>query len=106
MKIFCFSKLFTNNDENRSAITIFPQRTDGRHDYRIWNHQVIIQLSDFKLKVIPLNGKLFFSIFILLFQLISYAGYRMPDGSVIGDPALVEFTEVEILIFFIDFQKI
>lgn len=35
------------------------------HDYRIWNH-----------------------------QLISYAGYRMNDGQIIGDPANVEFTEV------------
>lgn len=50
---------------NRSAITIFPQRTDGKHDYRIWNH-----------------------------QLISYAGYRSPDGTIIGDPITVEFTEV------------
>lgn len=49
----------------RSAITVFPQRTDGKHDYRVWNH-----------------------------QLISYAGYRMADGSVCGDPATVEFTEV------------
>lgn len=24
----------------RSAITIFPQRTDGKHDFRIWNPQV------------------------------------------------------------------
>lgn len=24
----------------RSAITIFPQRTDGKHDFRIWNAQV------------------------------------------------------------------
>lgn len=51
--------------QNRSAITIFPQRTDGRHDYRIWNS-----------------------------QLISYAGYRLPDGRVVGDPVNVEFTEV------------
>lgn len=50
----------------RSAITIFPQRTDGMHDYRIWNH-----------------------------QLISYAGYKMADGSCVGDPAMVEFTEVQ-----------
>lgn len=49
----------------RSAITIFPQRTDGKHDYRIWNP-----------------------------QLISYAGYRMPDGSILGDPGRVEFTDV------------
>ena len=48
----------------RSAITIFGQRTDGRHDYRIWNS-----------------------------QLISYAGYRTSDG-VIGDPMNVEITEV------------
>lgn len=49
----------------RSAITIFPQRTDGRHDYRIWNA-----------------------------QLISYAGYKQSDGKIIGDPMNVEFTEV------------
>lgn len=50
----------------RSAITIFPQRTDGKHDYRVWNH-----------------------------QLISYAGYKNPDGTIIGDPANIEFTEVK-----------
>lgn len=50
----------------RSAITIFPQRTDGKHDYRVWNS-----------------------------QLIRYAGYKQPDGGVLGDPANVEFTEVE-----------
>ena len=27
-------------------------------------------------------------------QMIRYAGYKQPDGSVIGDPANVEFTEV------------
>ncbi|XP_055389381.1 nitric oxide synthase isoform X2 [Condylostylus longicornis] len=58
-------KYATNKGNLRSAITIFPQRTDGRHDYRIWNS-----------------------------QLISYAGYRQPDGSIIGDPINVEFTEV------------
>lgn len=50
----------------RSAITIFPQRTDGKHDYRVWNS-----------------------------QLIRYAGYKQPDGSILGDPANVEFTEVD-----------
>jgi len=50
---------------SRSAITIFPQRTDGKHDYRIWNP-----------------------------QLLSYAGYRNPDGTIQGDPANVEITEV------------
>jgi len=49
----------------RSAITIFPQRTDGKHDYRVWNQ-----------------------------QLINYAGYKNPDGTILGDPANVEFTEV------------
>ena len=56
---------------SRSAITIFPQRTDGRHDYRIWNA-----------------------------QLISYAGYRQPDGKIIGDPMNVEFTEVSLVDLF------
>lgn len=58
-------KYSTNKGNIRSAITIFAQRTDGRHDFRVWNP-----------------------------QLISYAGYKQLDGSVIGDPANVEFTEV------------
>ncbi|XP_067861791.1 nitric oxide synthase, brain [Heptranchias perlo] len=58
-------KYATNKGNLRSAITIFPQRTDGKHDFRIWNN-----------------------------QLIRYAGYKQPDGSVIGDPASVKLTEV------------
>ncbi|KAL0893659.1 hypothetical protein ABMA27_013817 [Loxostege sticticalis] len=58
-------KYATNKGNIRSAITIFPQRTDGKHDYRIWNP-----------------------------QLISYAGYVQPDGSVLGDPGKAEFTEI------------
>ena len=50
---------------HRSTATVFPQRTDGKHDFRIWNS-----------------------------QLIRYAGYKQPGGSVIGDPACVEFTQV------------
>lgn len=49
----------------RSAITIFPPRVAGRGDFRIWNQ-----------------------------QLIRYAGYPQPDGTVLGDPANVEITEV------------
>ncbi|ODM95587.1 Nitric oxide synthase [Orchesella cincta] len=58
-------KYATNKGNIRSAITIFPQRTDGKHDFRIWNP-----------------------------QLIGYAGYRQSDGTVIGDPISIEFTEV------------
>ncbi|XP_076435250.1 nitric oxide synthase-like [Babylonia areolata] len=58
-------KYGTNKGNLRSAITIFPQRVTGRGDFRVWNA-----------------------------QLIMYAGYRQPDGSVIGDPKSVEFTEV------------
>ncbi|XP_053625637.1 nitric oxide synthase-like protein isoform X1 [Plodia interpunctella] len=58
-------KYSTNKGNIRSAITVFPQRTDGQHDYRIWNS-----------------------------QLISYAGYRQPDGTVLGDPMHCEFTEL------------
>ncbi|KAK7869083.1 hypothetical protein R5R35_000802 [Gryllus longicercus] len=58
-------KYSTNKGNIRSAITVFPQRTDGKHDFRVWNN-----------------------------QLISFAGYRNPDGSVTGDPGNVEFTEV------------
>nr|XP_047909295.1 nitric oxide synthase, endothelial [Anser cygnoides] len=55
----------TNRGNIRSAITIFPQRVPGRGDFRIWNS-----------------------------QLIRYAGYRQPDGSVLGDPANVDITEL------------
>ncbi|NXN16416.1 NOS2 protein, partial [Indicator maculatus] len=55
----------TNNGNIRSAITLFPQRTDGKHDFRVWNS-----------------------------QLIRYAGYQLPDGSVLGDPASLEFTQL------------
>ncbi|KAG5840417.1 hypothetical protein ANANG_G00188600 [Anguilla anguilla] len=58
-------KYATNKGNLRSAITIFPQRTDGKHDFRVWNS-----------------------------QLIRYAGYKQPDGSVLGDPANVELTEI------------
>uniref|UniRef100_H2UXZ9 Nitric oxide synthase n=1 Tax=Takifugu rubripes TaxID=31033 RepID=H2UXZ9_TAKRU len=58
-------KYATNKGNLRSAITIFPPRTDGKHDFRVWNS-----------------------------QLIRYAGYKQPDGQILGDPANVEFTEI------------
>uniref|UniRef100_A0A663M0A8 nitric-oxide synthase (NADPH) n=1 Tax=Athene cunicularia TaxID=194338 RepID=A0A663M0A8_ATHCN len=58
-------KYATNKGNLRSAITIFPQRTDSKHDFRIWNA-----------------------------QLIRYAGYKQPDGTILGDPANVELTEI------------
>ncbi|XP_072944115.1 nitric oxide synthase-like protein isoform X1 [Epargyreus clarus] len=58
-------KYSTNKGNIRSAMTVFPQRTDGKHDYRIWNS-----------------------------QLISYAGYKQPDGTILGDPMHCEFTEL------------
>ncbi len=51
----------------RAAITIFPPRTDGRSDFKVWNK-----------------------------LLIHFAGYRQPDGGVIGDPAHATFTEVRL----------
>ncbi|XP_029769702.1 nitric oxide synthase, brain [Terrapene carolina triunguis] len=58
-------KYATNKGNLRSAITIFPQRTDGKHDFRVWNA-----------------------------QLIRYAGYKQPDGTILGDPANLELTEI------------
>ncbi|XP_041456933.1 nitric oxide synthase, brain-like isoform X3 [Lytechinus variegatus] len=55
----------TNKGNLRSAITIFPQRGEKDKDFRVWNR-----------------------------QLLGYAGYKQPDGTIIGDPAGVEFTEV------------
>ena len=57
-------KYATNQGRLRSVITVFPPRTDGQLDFRIWNS-----------------------------HLISYAGYRNPDGTIEGDPANVQFTE-------------
>ena len=44
---------------------MFKPRTDLKSEYRIWNS-----------------------------QLVRYAGYEQEDGSVIGDPINVEFTQV------------
>lgn len=46
---------------------MFPNRTKANADFRVWNS-----------------------------QLIRYAGYKNPDGTVLGDPANVEFTEVSV----------
>ncbi|WP_033340161.1 nitric oxide synthase oxygenase [Catenuloplanes japonicus] len=53
-----------NPGQLRPVISIFPPVTPGRPYPRIWNE-----------------------------QLIRYAGYRRADGSVVGDPRTVEFTE-------------
>ena len=57
-------KVATNRGKIRPTISIFAPQT-GEEGIRIWN---------------PL--------------LIRYAGYRQPDGSVIGDPDQIEFTEI------------
>ncbi len=44
---------------------MFPPRKKRNADFRVWN-----------------------------IQLVSYAGYKNEDGSIMGDPARVEFTEV------------
>lgn len=44
---------------------MFPHRTKPRSDFRVWNS-----------------------------QLIRYAGYKNEDGTIMGDPANLEFTEV------------
>ena len=51
----------------RPTVVIFPVRTDGLHDFRVWNS-----------------------------LLISYAGYKQADGTVIGDPGNLHFTQVGI----------
>ncbi|MFC5467514.1 nitric oxide synthase oxygenase [Cohnella suwonensis] len=56
----------TNEGRVRPTITVFRPENHGSGDetIRIWNH-----------------------------QLVRYAGYRKEDGSIIGDPASVDFTE-------------
>ena len=55
----------TNGGKIRSTITVFAPQEPGRPGIHIWNP-----------------------------QLIRYAGYRQPDGSIIGDPLHVELTRV------------
>ncbi|KAJ8300595.1 hypothetical protein KUTeg_022114 [Tegillarca granosa] len=55
----------TNKGKIRSGITVFPHMTGKDEDFRIWNS-----------------------------QLIRYAGYQQSDGTILGDPISVEFTEV------------
>ena len=50
---------------SRSTITVFRQRTKPKSDFRVWN-----------------------------IQLFRYAGYKQEDGSILGDPSNVEFTQV------------
>ncbi|CAB1349121.1 unnamed protein product [Coregonus sp. 'balchen'] len=67
LQLFDARKCKTTQDmfQFLSAITIFPQRKEDRHDFRVWNS-----------------------------QLVKYAGYQMPDGSIQGDPSSVEFTKI------------
>jgi len=53
----------------RSTITVFRHRVKPRSDFRVWNS-----------------------------QLIRYAGYKQEDGSILGDPSNVEFTEVGVAV--------
>ena len=55
----------TNGGSIRSTMSIFAPDSPGQPGIRIWNS-----------------------------QLIRYAGYRQPDGSIIGDPEQVELTEL------------
>jgi nitric-oxide synthase len=58
-------RLATNGGKIRPMITIFAPQMPGAPGIRIWNP-----------------------------QLIRYAGYRQPDGIIIGDPQQVELTDV------------
>ncbi|PMB05121.1 nitric oxide synthase oxygenase [Fischerella thermalis CCMEE 5273] len=58
-------RLCTNGGRIKSLATVFAPQEPGKPGIRIWND-----------------------------QLIRYAGYRQPDGSVVGDPKYVEFTEL------------
>jgi nitric-oxide synthase, bacterial len=55
----------TNEGNIQPTISIFAPNAPGRAGIRIWNS-----------------------------QLIRYAGYRQTDGSIVGDPAQTEFTEL------------
>jgi len=58
-------RLATNGGRIRPVMTVFAADGQTRHRPRIWNP-----------------------------QLIRYAGWRRPDGTVLGDPSHIEFTEL------------
>ncbi|MFL6233303.1 MAG: nitric oxide synthase oxygenase [Thermoanaerobaculia bacterium] len=58
-------RLSTNGGSIRPMITVFAPEEPGRPGIRIWNE-----------------------------QLIRYAGYRRPDGSILGDPRQEELTRI------------
>ena len=57
-------RIATNGGRIRPMITIFAPQVPGQPGIRIWNP-----------------------------QLIRYAGYRQPDGTILGDPAQVQLTD-------------
>ena len=56
-------------------MTVFRQRKVGHDDFRVWNG-----------------------------QLISYAGYKNQDGTIRGDPASLEFTQVLNYLILMEFE--
>lgn len=84
-------RLATNGGNLKSMITVFPQRIPGRDDFRLWNGKRMISVAS------AISNHIFVR---LSAQLISFAGYLQPDGSVIGDPSKVQFTRVSISLFY------
>ena len=58
-------KYATNKGNIRSAITIFRQRSQPGHDFRVWNS-----------------------------QFVGYAGYKLDNKTIIGDRSQIEFTDI------------
>ncbi len=65
--IFSHIETAMNGGNLRPLMTVFPPADNNGHKPRVWNPQIF-----------------------------RYAGYRRADGSVLGDPANVEFTEAAI----------
>lgn len=65
--IFSHIETAMNGGNIRPLMTVFPPADKNGHKPRVWNTQIF-----------------------------RYAGYKMPNGSVLGDPANVEFTEAAI----------
>jgi nitric-oxide synthase len=65
--IFSHIETAMNGGNIRPLMTVFPPADKNGHAPRIWNAQIF-----------------------------RYAGYKMPDGSILGDPVNVEFTEAAI----------
>ena len=78
----------TNRGNIITTMTVFAQQKAGQVGPRIWNTQLLRYPL---LHIYPISPS-----FYLADNIIRYAGYQQPDGSVIGDPCMFLLSSVNL----------